>query len=243
MLHKDTWRPGRSCRRRGHRPRTRPPAEPDRADRLGKHRLGRCAARAGLGADQQVCRRLSRQALLWRLRVCRRGRDASPSSAPRNCSAPASPTSSRIPAPRPTRPCSSRCCSPATASWACRSPMAATSRTARPSPCRASGSTSSATRSVRTDQLIDYDQMRALALETRPKLIVAGASAYPRAIDFAAFRADRRRGGRLSDGRYGPLCRPRRRRRLSRPDAARPCRHDHHAQDPARSARRHDPHQ
>ena len=38
------------------------------------------------------------------------------------------------------------------------------------------------------DQLIDYDQMRALALETRPKLIVAGASAYPRAIDFAAFR-------------------------------------------------------
>ena len=39
-----------------------------------------------------------------------------------------------------------------------------------------------------SDQLIDYDQMRALALETRPKLIVAGASAYPRAIDFAAFR-------------------------------------------------------
>ncbi|WP_332687402.1 serine hydroxymethyltransferase [Devosia sp.] len=39
-----------------------------------------------------------------------------------------------------------------------------------------------------SDQMIDYDQMRALALETRPKLIVAGASAYPRAIDFAAFR-------------------------------------------------------
>jgi glycine hydroxymethyltransferase len=30
--------------------------------------------------------------------------------------------------------------------------------------------------------------VRAKALETRPKLIVAGASAYPRAIDFAAFR-------------------------------------------------------
>jgi glycine hydroxymethyltransferase len=40
-----------------------------------------------------------------------------------------------------------------------------------------------------SDQLIDYDQMRAVALETRPKLIVAGASAYPRVIDFAAFRA------------------------------------------------------
>ncbi|QQR34580.1 serine hydroxymethyltransferase [Devosia oryziradicis] len=42
---------------------------------------------------------------------------------------------------------------------------------------------------VREDnQLIDYDQVRAVALETQPKLIVAGASAYPRAIDFAFFR-------------------------------------------------------
>jgi glycine hydroxymethyltransferase len=39
-----------------------------------------------------------------------------------------------------------------------------------------------------SDQLIDYDELRARAVETRPKLIVAGASAYPRAIDFAAFR-------------------------------------------------------
>ena len=39
-----------------------------------------------------------------------------------------------------------------------------------------------------SDQLIDYDAVRALALETRPKLILAGASAYPRVIDFAAFR-------------------------------------------------------
>ena len=36
--------------------------------------------------------------------------------------------------------------------------------------------------------LIDMDKVRALALETRPKLIVAGASAYPRQIDFAGFR-------------------------------------------------------
>jgi len=42
---------------------------------------------------------------------------------------------------------------------------------------------------VREDnQLIDYDQVRSVALETRPKLIVAGASAYPRVIDFAFFR-------------------------------------------------------
>jgi len=32
---------------------------------------------------------------------------------------------------------------------------------------------------------IDYDKLRALAIENSPKLIVAGASAYPRVIDFA----------------------------------------------------------
>ena len=35
---------------------------------------------------------------------------------------------------------------------------------------------------------IDYDKLRALAQEHRPKLIIAGYSAYPRALDFAAFR-------------------------------------------------------
>jgi len=39
------------------------------------------------------------------------------------------------------------------------------------------------------DHRIDMDQVRALALEHRPKLIWCGATAYPRAIDFAAFRA------------------------------------------------------
>ena len=38
-------------------------------------------------------------------------------------------------------------------------------------------------------QTIDYDEIRALALECKPKLILAGASAYPRVIDFARFRA------------------------------------------------------
>jgi len=36
--------------------------------------------------------------------------------------------------------------------------------------------------------LIDYDALRAKALEVKPKMIVAGASAYPRVIDFAKFR-------------------------------------------------------
>jgi glycine hydroxymethyltransferase len=38
------------------------------------------------------------------------------------------------------------------------------------------------------DELIDYDQVRDLAREHRPKMIIAGATAYPRLIDFAAFR-------------------------------------------------------
>ena len=38
------------------------------------------------------------------------------------------------------------------------------------------------------DGYIDYDDVLRIAKETRPKLIIAGASAYARTIDFAAFR-------------------------------------------------------
>ena len=41
----------------------------------------------------------------------------------------------------------------------------------------------------RDDDLIDFDQVEALAKEHRPRLIIAGGSAYPRHIDFAKFRA------------------------------------------------------
>ena len=37
---------------------------------------------------------------------------------------------------------------------------------------------------VNDDGFIDYDELRKIALESQPKLIVAGASAYPRKIDF-----------------------------------------------------------
>src|SRR5262249_61344860 len=39
----------------------------------------------------------------------------------------------------------------------------------------------------REDETIDFDQIASLAKEHRPKLIVAGASAYPREIDFVRF--------------------------------------------------------
>ncbi|MET3288986.1 UNVERIFIED_CONTAM: glycine hydroxymethyltransferase [Brevibacillus sp. OAP136] len=42
---------------------------------------------------------------------------------------------------------------------------------------------------VREDtHMIDYDEVEAVALRERPKLIIAGASAYPRVIDFARFK-------------------------------------------------------
>lgn len=37
-------------------------------------------------------------------------------------------------------------------------------------------------------EMINYDEIERLALEVKPKLILAGASAYPRAIDFKRFR-------------------------------------------------------
>ena len=42
---------------------------------------------------------------------------------------------------------------------------------------------------VKDDGLLDYDQMRELARTHRPKMIIAGYSAYSRPIDFAAFAA------------------------------------------------------
>jgi glycine hydroxymethyltransferase len=41
---------------------------------------------------------------------------------------------------------------------------------------------------ARDTELLDYDALAAKARECRPKLIVAGASAYPRVLDFARFR-------------------------------------------------------
>lgn len=46
----------------------------------------------------------------------------------------------------------------------------------------------SVTYGVDENGLIDYDEVRRIALEVKPKLIVAGASAYPRIIDFKKFR-------------------------------------------------------
>src|SRR5205085_4527305 len=40
-----------------------------------------------------------------------------------------------------------------------------------------------------TSEILDYDEIRDLAVRERPRMIIAGATAYPRIIDFEAFRA------------------------------------------------------
>ena len=50
---------------------------------------------------------------------------------------------------------------------------------------------------VNADGFIDYDEMRRIALECKPKLIVAGASAYPRIIDFPRISAIAKEVGAL----------------------------------------------
>ncbi len=56
-----------------------------------------------------------------------------------------------------------------------------------------------------TDGKIDYDEVRRVALENKPKLIVAGASAYPRIIDFAKFSEIAKEVEEKQIGRYVPI--------------------------------------
>ncbi len=95
---------------------------------------------------------------------------------------------------------------------------------------------------VRQDtELIDYDEVRALALQHRPKMIITGATAYPRLIDFAAFReiADEVGAILMVDAAHfiGLVAG----KAIPSPGAVRRRRHLHHPQGPARPARRHDP--
>ena len=89
---------------------------------------------------------------------------------------------------------------------------------------------------------IDMDAVERLAHERRPKLIICGGSAYPRAIDFMRFRKIADSVGRGAARRHGPLRRPRGRRGASEPPP--PCpRHDrNHLQEPARRTGRDHPH-
>ena len=92
----------------------------------------------------------------------------------------------------------------------------------------------------REDRLVDMDEVAALAEEHKPKVIVAGWSAYPRQLDFAAFReiADSVGAKLMVDMAHfaglvaaGEHPSPSTRRR----------RHDHDPQDALRASQRDDP--
>ena len=145
--------------------------------------------RAGrLGAHQQVLRGLPRQALLRRQRASSTRSSSSPSTGPRSCSAPSTPTCSPTRAPTPTCASTRRCCSPATPCSGSASTTAATSPTARRS-TPAACSTTSSPYGVGAEDRIDIDNVRELALEHRPKMIVVGTTSYPRRLDPEPFRA------------------------------------------------------
>ena len=89
-----------------------------------------------------------------------------------------------------------------------------------------------------SDERIDFDQVRDLALEHRPKLIVAGATAYPRIIESEPFRQIADEVGALFMFDAAHIAGPHRRRRAPEPRALRRRRHPHHPQDAARPTRR-----
>ena len=234
-------------RRSGDRPRdrarARPPARRDRAHRLGEHRLARRARGAGLGDDQQIRRRLSGQALLRRLPVRRHRREARDRA--------------RLPPVRlPLRQRAAQFRQPGQsgrlhgADAARRHLHGPRSRLRRAPDPRLAGQhvgqlvqRRAATTCGADDQRIDMDEVerarpRAQAEADRRRRLglfaLLGLRALPR---------DRRCGRRLLHGRHRAFRRARRRRRASLAVPACPCRDHDDAQDPARTARRHDPDQ
>ena len=94
----------------------------------------------------------------------------------------------------------------------------------------------------RTTELLDYDEVRALAREFKPLVIVAGYSAYPRKVNFAKMReiADEVGATLMVDmAHFAGLVAGKSPDRRLRPRAPRPHRHDHDPQVAARASRWH----
>ena len=73
---------------------------------------------------------------------------------------------------------------------------------------------------------IDYDQVESIVKEQHPRILLAGASAYPRALDFEKIRRHCPSPRRAAHGRHGAHCRSGRGRAAPKPRAL--CRHCHH---------------
>ena len=84
------------------------------------------------------------------------------------------------------------------------------------------------------DERIDYDELERLADEHKPKMIMVGASAYPRIIDFARIGAVAKRRRRTDGDRHGAHRRPCCGQTAPESGAALGFRHHDHAQNPPR---------
>ena len=79
---------------------------------------------------------------------------------------------------------------------------------------------------VNDEGYIDYDKVMEIAMECKPKMIIAGASAYARTIDFKKFREIADACGAVFNGRYGTYCRFSCSRSSSKPDPICRCGND-----------------
>ena len=141
----------------------------------------------GQRAHQQVRRGLPRQAVLRRLPVRGRGGGHRQQRACQLFGAEHANVQPHSGA-QPTWRCTSPCCSPGDTVLGMN--LAEGGHLTHGSPVNMSGALYNFV-AYGVDELtgrIDYDKLMAQALEVKPKLIVAGASAYPRAIDFEKFR-------------------------------------------------------
>ena len=204
------------------RRRARAPARPARADRVRElHLAGRCSRRSARCSPTSTPRACPASATTAAARSSTRS-SSWPSSAPSRCSAPSTRTSSRTPAPRPTWPPTPRCSSRATPSSGMK--LDHGGHLTHGLQVNFSGKLYrfdhyGVSRETETDRL--RRGARAVAHEHRPKLIVAGGSAYPREIDARRFREIADEVERTADGRHGPLLGPRRGRRSTRTRSSR----------------------
>ena len=146
-------------------------------------------ARGGrLGADEQVRRGLSRAGATTAAARSSTRSSSSRSTGPRRCSAPSTRTSSRTRAPRRTWRSTSACSQPGDTVLSLR--LDHGGHLTHGLKVNFSGRLYTIVHYgvSRETGVVDEDEVRALAHEHRPKLILCGGSAYPRTVDTAMFR-------------------------------------------------------
>ena len=144
-------------------------------------------AAMGTCAHQQICGGISWKALLWRLPMRGRRREHRPGERV-NCSAPSMPTYSLTPVRRPNLAVYFALLQPGDTVMGMN--LAEGGHLTHGSPVNMSGALYHFVAYGVDPETgcIDYDKLMEQAMEVKPKMIVAGASAYPRAIDFKKFR-------------------------------------------------------